>query len=471
MSDTTKKQEKGLVRFSEGFSKWSNRWVPSAMVFVLILTVIVAILSLIICKAPLLNSTETSTSIIDAWVKGFWGLLKFAMQMSLIMVTGFVVAGSPPVKKVISKLAGIPKNQITATVFVGIVTFSIWWIHWGFGMMAGILLGREILAQAKVKGYKIHKNSFVGMTYVVTCSSAGISIAAPLFAASPGFLKSLVSAESAALLPDALSLNQTVLLPQVLTQVLVLGAMAIIITLAMTPKNEDKIEEISDEFRDEILAVNNTKPESSTPADKMNNSPALNIIVGLMGMYWAVKMLVAQGIVGMSIDNYNFLMLMLGVLLCWTPAKFTEVVKQACGSIWGVVIQFPFYAGIFGIIAYTGLNTVIAGAFVSISTAHTFPWIAYLYSAILNFFVPSGGSKFIIEAPYIIPASQQIGADLAATLNAYSFGDLTTNLIQPFWALPILAMYKLKFKDILPYGFVVAVLALVINSIWMLCFY
>ena len=472
MQRTVKVKESGLVKFSEKFSNWSHRWVPSAMVFVLMLTIIVAALALIICKVPFFSSTETQTSIVDAWVKGFWKLLQFAMQMALVMVTGFVVASSPPIKKGITRLAAFPNNQVSAIIFVSIVTFVIWWIHWGFGMMAGILLGREILAQARVKGYKIHKSAFVGMTYVITCSSAGISIAAPLFAASPGFLKSLVSEESAALLPDALTLNQTVLLPEVLTQVLVLGIMATIVTLAMTPKNEDKIVEISDEFRDEILSAGkSTKPTELTPAEKINNNPALNIIVGGMGMYWAVKMLINQGIVGMSIDNYNFLMLMLGVILCWTPARFGNIVKEACGAIWGVVIQFPFYAGIFGIIAYTGLNHVIANAFVSISTAHTFPWIAYLYSSILNFFVPSGGSKFIIEAPYIIPAAQQIGADLASTLNAYSYGDLTTNLIQPFWALPILAMYKLEFKDILPYGFVVCVLALIINSGWMLLFY
>lgn len=470
--ENTKEKKKGLVGFSEKFSTWCNRWVPSAMVFVLVLTVIIAVLALIICKVPFLNSTETQTSIIDAWVKGFWNLLKFAMQMSLIMVTGFIVASSPPMKKVITKIATLPKNQISASIMVGVVCIVIWWIHWGIGMMAGILLGREILAQAKVRGVKIHKNSFIGMSYAVTCATCGISMAAPLFVAGPGFLKSLVSPESAALLPESLPLNQTVLLPSVLTQVIVLGLMAIIVVLAMTPKDEESIEEISDEFKEEVLSAGIiSKTENLTPADKMNNSPILNIIIGCMGMYWAVKMLASQGVVGISIDNYNFLMLMLGVLLCWTPAKFTAIVKEACGAIWGVVIQFPFYAGIFGIIAYTGFNEVIAGAFVSISTAHTFPWIAYLYSAILNFFVPSGGSKFIIEAPYIVPAAQQIGADLSATINAYTFGDLTTNLIQPFWALPTLAMFKVKFKDILPYGFIVAMLSLIINTIWMLCFY
>jgi short-chain fatty acids transporter len=466
------KNEKGMAAFAQKFSRFCNKWVPSAMVFVMMLTIIVAILAVIISKSPVITSTADKTSVMDAWVQGFWKLLQFAMQMALIMVTGFVVASSPPIKKAIVKLASVPKSQTGAIIFIGIVSFCMWWIHWGFGMMAGILLGREILAQSKIKGYKIHKNALVGMTYTISCAAAGISIAAPLFAAGPGFLRSLVDENTASLIPNSLPLNETVLLPTVIFQNLFLATVAIIIIVLMAPKNEKDIVEITDEFKAEILnAGKEVKEIGNTPAEKINNSPILNIFIGGFGLFWSVKLLIAQGIVGISINNYNFIMLMIGILLHWTPDNFTNAVQEACKAIWGVVVQFPFYAGIFGIITYTGLNHSIANAFVSISNAHTFPYIAYLYSAALNFFVPSGGSKFIIEAPYIIPAALKVGASLPATLNAYSFGDLTTNLIQPFWALPILAMYKLKFKDILPYGFIVCVVALLINTFWMLLLY
>lgn len=466
------KQEKGLTSFTQKFSKFCHRWVPDAMVFVLLLTVIVAILAIIVVKAPILKSTANQYSILDAWIEGFWKLLEFAMQMVLIMVTGFVVASTPPVKKSMAKIASIPKSQTSAILLIGIVSFVMWWIHWGFGMMAGILLGREVLAQSKGKNYKIHKKALVGITYSITCAAAGISIAAPLFAANPGFLKSLVSEDIAHLVPNALPLSETVLLPTVIIQSLVLAAMSLIVVLLMAPKRDEDIEEISEEFRKEILGMDNTvKPIIETPADRINNSPVLNIIIGSFGLYWAIKLLATQGIVGISINNYNFIMLTIGILLHWTPNNFTNAVQEACKAIWGVVIQFPFYAGIFGIITFTGLNHAIANAFVSISNATTFPAIAYVYSALLNFFVPSGGSKFIIEAPYIIPAAIDVGASLPAVLNAYSFGDLTTNLIQPFWALPILAMYKLKFNDILPYGFIVAIIALIINVFWMLLLY
>lgn len=472
MSNSGKRQEKGMAGFAVKFSSFCSRWVPDAMVFVFVLTLIVGILAMVVVQAPLIGSTADKTSVLDAWVNGFWKLLQFAMQMSLIMVTGFVVASAPPIKRAMGKIAGIPKSQRSAIILIGIVSFVMWWIHWGFGMMAGILLGREVLAQSKNKGYKIHKNALVGVTYAITCAAAGISIAAPLFAAKPGFLKSLVTEAVAQKIPETLSLGDTVLQPVVLLQVVLLAAMSIVVTLLMAPKRDEDIVEITDEFKEEVLNSGGyVKPLIDSPAERINHSPILNIIIAGFGLIWSAKLLIAQGIVGISIDNYNFIMLMLGLLLHWTPNRFAIAIQEACKAIWGVVVQFPFYAGIFGIITFTGLNHAIANAFVSISNADTFPAIAYIYSAILNFFVPSGGSKFIIEAPYILPAALDVGASLPATLNAYSFGDLTTNLIQPFWALPILAMYKLRFKDILPYGFITAVIALVFNVIWMIFVY
>lgn len=465
-------KSRGLDQVTKRFSNFCHRWVPDAMVFVIVLTFIVVLLAMFVVKAPLFNSTEEKISVMDAWVKGFWSLLQFAMQMSLIMVTGFVVASTPIVKKVMVKIAAIPRSQTSAIILIGLVSFVMWWVHWGFGMMAGILLGKEVLAQSKGRGYKIHKQALVGVTYTITCAAAGISIAAPLFAANPGFLRSLVAKEYADAVPQMLTLNQTVLQPVVLIQVLILALMTLSVVLLMAPKRDEDKDEISEEFRQEILAgTKSVKQADRTPAERVNDSPILNLLIGGFGLVWSFKLLASKGIIGISIDNYNFIMLMLGIVLHWTPNNFVRAVQEACKAIWGVVIQFPFYAGIFGIISYTGLNHAIANAFVSISNSTTFPMIAYLYSSILNFFVPSGGSKFIIEAPYIIPAAVDVGSSIASTMNAYSFGDLTTNLIQPFWALPILAMYRLKFSDILPYGLVVAVLALIINSIWMLCFY
>jgi len=138
-------------------------------------------------------------------------------------------------------------------------------------------------------------------------------------------------------------------------------------------------------------------------------------------------------------------------------------------TVFGVIIQFPFYAGIFGIINFSGLAKVLAGWFMAISTAETYPWVVFTYSAILNFFVPSGGSKFVIEAPYIMPAAQELGANINYVINAYTNGDLLTNLLQPFWALPILGAFRISFRDILPYGLIICLYGyLVISATYLL---
>jgi short-chain fatty acids transporter len=311
-------------------------------------------------------------------------------------------------------------------------------------MMVGIVLGREILAQCKVKGVAVHKVSMAAACYCITCATIGISTSGPLYVAGSGWLASYVPAAYKSLVPDVVPLSETVLLPAIIIQCLLLGALTVLLVYAMMPKNAADILEISDDFANEI--INASKPaaakvdrKSMTPSQRMNTSIWLNLIVGGLGLAYSVKMLAVSGIVNLSVNNFNFIMLMLGVLLHKTPASFGKAVSAAVGSVSGVIIQFPFYAGIYGVVSFTGLTGVIADFFVAISNARTFPAITFVYSAILNFFVPSAGSKFIIEVPYIIPTAIDLGSSIPAVINAYSFGDYATNLIQPFWALPILA--------------------------------
>lgn len=192
-----------------------------------------------------------------------------------------------------------------------------------------------------------------------------------------------------------------------------------------------------------------------TPAQKWDRSPILMWIIGLAGLIWVFNFFYTKGIANLDINTLNFTFIILGMLLQRSPYAFVDSVKRGVGTVYGVIIQFPFYAGIFGIISYSGLSKVIADFFVSISTAYTFPWLVYLYSGFLNFFVPSGGSKFVIEAPYILPAAQKLGANMPYVINAYTSGDLWTNVLQPFWALPIIGAFKIQFREILPYGFMI----------------
>lgn len=455
-----------------GFVDWCNRWVPNALVLAFLLTILVAVLCIIFAGSPLITSTETKTSLIDAWSGGFWNLLEFAMQMALVMLTGYILASAPICKKGLTKLAYMPTTTISAMLLCGVVTLILFWIHWGLGMMASIVLGQQVMVAARKKGYKLHMPSLVAYIYACELCCNGISQAAPLNASNPGFLQGLTTDETvAAYVPEVISLGETVLNAPIFIQNACLFIIVTLISYLMMPKKDHDIEEIGEAFAEELATVEIKKPKAATPADWLNNSPLLNIIIGLAGMVYVVRTLLESGIVGISLNNYNFMMLMLGLLLCGTPEQFCKCVSGAIGSTWGIIIQFPFYAGIFGLIAYTGLNDVIVNLFTSISTTETFPTVAYVYSSIMNMVVPSGGSKFVIEAPYLLQVCQQLQVDIADVVNAYTVGDMTTNIIQPFWALPFIGLFRIDFKKIIPYTVFVSAAAFVFNCLYIYFIY
>lgn len=229
-------------------------------------------------------------------------------------------------------------------------------------------------------------------------------------APTPGYLQGLVVDDAVrALIPDVIPLADTVVNPLIIGQNIGLFIIITLVARLIMPKKEERILEVSDAFAEEILTVEAIeKPDRSSPAAWINSSPLLNIIIGGAGLIWGIRLIATSGIVNISLNNFNFIMLMLCVLLCWTPNVLGKCCADAIGNIWGVVIQFPFYAGIFGLITQTGLNEVIVHFFTSISSQETFPLIAYIYSGLLNLVVPSGGSKFIIEAPYIMEVCTEL---------------------------------------------------------------
>ena len=462
MKSTTKRSM--TDRFVDG----CYRWMPNSIVLVFLLTVLVAVLAVIFCGSPLVTSTETKTSLIDAWNGGFWSLLSFAMQMSLVMLTGYILASAPVVKRGLTKLASIPNTTAGAMLLCGIATCIVWWVHWGLGMMGSIVLGRLLAAQGKKKGYKLDVPWLVAYLWGVGCAGVGISQAAPLYGATPGYLQGLVVDDAVrALIPDVIPLADTVVNPLIIGQNIGLFIIITLVARLIMPKKEERILEVSDAFAEEILTVEAIeKPDRSSPAAWINSSPLLNIIIGGAGLIWGIRLIATSGIVNISLNNFNFIMLMLCVLLCWTPNVLGKCCADAIGNIWGVVIQFPFYAGIFGLITQTGLNEVIVHFFTSISSQETFPLIAYIYSGLLNLVVPSGGSKFIIEAPYIMEVCTELDVSIARIIDAYNFADLNTNIIQPFWGLAFLAMFRIDFKQIIPYTAIIALAVFIFNMLF-----
>jgi short-chain fatty acids transporter len=446
-----------IQKFSVGFAKWSHKWIPNSLVFVILLTGVAAILAYAL-------TPSSPWQVVLAWEKGFWDLLAFAMQMCLAMTTGYVVADSPFVKKWLYRLAALPNNAPQAIIMLTSLGCVCFWLHWAAGLMGICLLGRAMLAAADAKGYKLHVPLVAAGTYSCFLVCNGPSFPAALFVAAPGHLFE----KSIGVIP----VTETIFHPINFIQMIVLAAMLVYCAWKFIPP--DAFAEVaSPDFVKEIRGLtaadkagSEVADVSMSPAESLNNSTLMCLLMGLVGCAWVVWALWTKGAGALNLNTINFIFLMLGFVLHGSPARFVAAVGRAIGTVSGVVIQFPLYAGIFGLIKYTGLAEVLVHFFVTISTAKTFAVVAFIYSSILNMFVPSSGSKFIIEAPYILPAAIQLGVNPAVIINAYTVGDCTTNLIQPFWALPVLGLYRVDFKDILPFGFVTCMLAMVINCIF-----
>ncbi len=432
-----------LHAFVSSFSRWSVRWVPDAMVFVLALTVIVFLMAWGLTKhGPL--------QLVDDWVKGFWVLLTFAMQMCVLMITGFTVADSKYVKNGINKLIDIPKTR-NQTILMYFVFISIlWYLHWGIGMMTSIIMGRQLAVRKR--GLGLDYIFIAAISYCAIVLTNGPSMAAQLLLATPGHFMEKVT--------GVIPISLTTFHPQLLLTNLIMLLTAPFIMLAVAPSKENSVE-ISEELAKEFTPQEtpSVKNAQYTPAERRYPSPGRPILIAVIGVFWIGKFIATKGIGSLDLNVLNFIFFMLGLLLHGSANSFMASVQRGVVTVGGVIVQFPLYAGIFGIISFSGLATIIADWFVSISTAYTFPFIVFIYSGFLNLFVPSGGSKFVIEAPYILPAAKKLGASMPMTINAYTYGDLWTNLIQPFWALPILGAFKLRFQDILPYGFMMLIWA------------
>lgn len=440
---------------ADKFTEWSLNWIPEPMVFVVSLTMIVYL-------AALFMTDHGPLQLIDDYAKGFWVLLTFAMQLTVMMITGFVVADSKSVRRIIDKVVGLTSGpKSTLMVFCLIVGIASW-LHWAAGMMIAIVMGKEVAVRKR--GIGLHYPILVAASYAMMLIMAnGPSQSAPLLSATPGnFLEKTLGG----LIP----LTQTALSPFLLVLVLIELITIPLILIYMMPSKENAVE-ISDEHYREFSHVTvDERAENLRPAERWERSRVLLTLLGAGMLIWVLRFLITQGPSKLDLNVINFILFGLGMVLHGSPYSFIRAVRSGIGTTYGVIIQFPMYAGIFGIIVHSGLSEIITHWFLSISTPRTYSWIVMVYTAIMDFFVPSGGSKFAIEAPFIIPAGQQLGIPTAHIINAYSTGGQLANLIQPFWALPFIAAYKIRFQAILPYTFVIFIYTFVLGSVAFLLF-
>lgn len=402
-----------------------DRYLPDPFIFVLILTIVAA-------AAAMVFEGTGPLQVVQIWGDGFWALLSFSMQMLLVLVTGFILASSPPVKRLLASLAGFATSPGSAIVLVSVVSLIASWLNWGFGLVVGALFAREIARQTKVDYRLLVAAAYSG--FVIW--HGGLAASIPLTIATPGhFAEAQIG---------VIGTGQTIFAG---FNLVIVGVLFVVIPLTnwlMVPKAADSVYVSAAQLGEELTETFTP----SRPAEHLENSRILMWLVGLPGLVFFADYLFIRG-GGLNLNIVNYLFLMLGVVLHGTARNLLNALNEAVKGGAGIVIQFPFYAGIMAIMTQSGLAQSMSEWFVSISTATTLPFWTFISAGIVNLFVPSGGGQWAVQAPVMLPAAEALGADVVRVAMAVAWGDAWTNLLQPFWALPMLGIAGLKAKDIM----------------------
>ena len=430
-------------KFTNGCVRVVNRWLPDPFLFAIILTIVVFIASMI-------GTQQSPIALVDSWgnSSGFWGLLSFSMQMALVLVLGSAMASAKVCKKILGAIASIAKDKKSAILITTFVSTICCWLNWGFGLIAGALLAKEVARRVKDVDYPLLiASAYSG--FVIW--HAGLSGSIPLQMGAEGGTEILGVVYSA-------PISQTVFHPVNLGMVLVILILMPLVNYAMHPDAQHTIT-----VDPAILVEEEEKTYTiDTPAEKIEHSRILWVITLVLGFAYIIYYFVTKGF-NLDLNIVNMIFMFLGILLHGDLRKYVDAIGEAAGGAAGILLQFPFYAGIMGLMVATNpetgvsLASIIANFFTNISNEITFPMLTFLSAGIINFFVPSGGGQWAVQAPIVMPAATQMGIEYGRSAMAIAWGDQWTNMIQPFWALPALGVAGLSARNIMGYLVIVTI--------------
>ena len=436
-STSEKERSPGLSGVMRPVNSVVERFIPSALVFAIVLTFVVAILALLLTDAG-------PVDVVRGWGDGLSGLLAFMTQMALILLLGHTLANTGPVRRLLATLGGLPRTALQGYLFVFGVAAVASLITWGLGLVVGVLLAVEVARQGREKGLALHFPLLVAAGYSgYVIWHMGYSGSGTLTAATEG---SFIAEQLGETIPIS---ETTFAWWNLLAIVATIIAVGIGLALVAPREGEEVIEMKADaRFGDDVVVDD----EIVTPADRVDGSRVLTLLVGLALVAYLVIHYADGGTATLDIVNWTFLALIF--LLVRNPLELIALVKNAASNVGEILLQFPLYAGIMGIMATSGLITVFSDFLVNTAGPSTFGVLAFLSAGLVNFFVPSGGGQFAVQGPVMLDAGARLGVDPAVTIMAIAYGDQWTNMIQPFWALPVLAISGLKIRDILGYTLV-----------------
>lgn len=428
-----------MEKITDFFTQLMRKYLPDPFVFAIGLTLLTFILALLIEDISFIDLTS-------AWGSGFWDLLAFTTQMAVILAMGYVLATAPITDRFLNKIASYVKTPKQAVIVATLVGAIGSYLNWGFGLVIGGIIAKKLAL--RVKG--VHYPLIIAAAYSgFTVYGLGLSASIPILISTPGhFLE-----EEMGVIPLAETIFS---LPMILT-VLVLLITLPLFNAMLHPKDPSKVIEIDPKvYADEMKPkkVKQNVLEDNTIATKLNNSRILSYTIGALGIIYTIIHFSSGN--NLDLNIINFMILFLGIILLGTPARYIEHLSNGIKTVSGIILQFPFYAGIMAIMAASGLVDTIAGLFVNISTEKTLSFWGLISSYFINFFAPSAGGHWAVQGPFMIEAAKDIGASLAENSMAVMLGNAWNDLVQPFWILPALAISRLKLKDIM--GFLVMIM-------------
>lgn len=429
-----------------------KKFLPSPFTIAILLTFIAIFLAVLFTKPEAENYISYSLQVLHFWEDGIWSndLLVFAYQMMLILVLGHVLVLSKPISNLILKVTFFCKDTATSAAIVASTTMCVAFFNWGLGLIFGALLARKVAEHAQKNNINLNYPIIGAAGYTgLMVWHGGISGSAPIKVNESGHLTSIMKGVSSPELlnkiPDVIDYSETIFS---VSNLLIFVSVVTLITFLffILGKKSTPIENDLKEYQMDL------KENLSTNSERLDNSNILALLFGAVILItFFYRYFDDIKILKITPNLINFFMLGLAIILHGSFLKFIHAIGESISDISGILIQFPLYFGIIGIMKSTGMVTLISDFFVSISTQTTMPFFTFFSAGLVNVFVPSGGGQWVIQGPIVLESALKLGVPLNKAIMALAYGDQITNMLQPFWALPLLGITKLKAKEILPY--------------------
>jgi short-chain fatty acids transporter len=428
--------QSGLANLGLKLSEWFENWFPDAFALALVAVAFVAGASVALGNSPIQTAQWFGA--------GYWDLVAFTMQVTMLIVSGYALASAPPVHAVIRRLAGIPRSGRGAVAFVALFSMASSLLSWTFSLIFSALLAREVAPRVKGADYRaLAAAAYLGVGGVW---AFGLTASASLIMAAPASLPPAILKIS-----GVIPLSQTIGSWQSMTIAATLLVASVAIAYSSAPSEEAA--RTMQDMGIEPPAPSTEIDKPQKPGEWLEYNPTLTLLMAFGAAAYLFREVAVKGVsVLLELNHYIFFFLMAGLLLHWRPRSYAKAIASAVPSVAGVLIQYPLYAGVVRIMTESGIASRMAHFFIAASSQHTFPVLIGVYSVVLGLFVPSAGGKWLVEAPYVLEAAKALHVHLGWVVQTYNATESLANLIHPFWMLPLLGILNLKARDIVGYA-------------------